>query len=118
MNVAVAPYPQSSRFYFSPLKVYEYMASGLPVVASRIGQLSEVIQHESTGLLCPPGKAVGFAEALERVQRDPALSERLGRAARATVLRRHTWDAAVKRILSLVRVAGQPTNLCEELSVR
>jgi glycosyltransferase involved in cell wall biosynthesis len=118
MNVAVAPYPQSSCFYFSPLKVYEYMALGLPVVASRIGQLAEVIQHGHTGLLCPPGEAAGFAEAFERLREDPALGKRLGQAARATVLRRHTWDRAVKRMLSLVRVANEPSNSFEELNVR
>jgi glycosyltransferase involved in cell wall biosynthesis len=118
MDIAVAPYPDSSRFYFSPLKVYEYMAAGLPVVASRIGQLAEVIQHESTGLLCPPGEAVGFAEAMERLRRDPALGERLGQGARAAVLRNHTWDAAVKRILSLAQVGARPRNSCEELSLR
>src|SRR5262249_53202779 len=40
MEVAVAPYPKLASFYFSPLKVYEYMAAGLPIVASRIGQLA------------------------------------------------------------------------------
>src|SRR5262249_57748941 len=43
MDAAVAPYPDLSRFYFSPLKVYEYMAAGLPVVASRIGQLAQIL---------------------------------------------------------------------------
>ena len=101
MDVAVAPYPKLANFYFSPLKVYEYMAAGLPVVASRIGQLTQVLRHEETGLLCPPGDAAALAAALERLRCDPALRKRLGAAARATALKKHTWDAVARRILSL-----------------
>src|SRR5262249_5980169 len=51
MEAAVAPYPNLRDFYFSPLKVYEYMAAGCAVVASRIGQLDGLIEHEVSGLL-------------------------------------------------------------------
>ena len=101
MAVAVAPYPKLANFYFSPLKVYEYMAAGLPIVASQIGQLAELLLHQETGLLCPPGDAPALAAALERLRRDATLRTRLGRAARATVLRKHTWAAVARRILSL-----------------
>ena len=100
-DVAVAPYPDASRFYFSPLKVYEYMAAGRAVVASRVGQLETVIQHDVNGLLCPPGDAAALAVALERLRCEPAVRARLGRAARATVLGTHTWDAVAARVLEL-----------------
>src|SRR5207247_4648954 len=51
-EVAVAPYPDASRFYFSPLKVYEYMAAGRAVVASRVGPLETVSPHGGHGLVC------------------------------------------------------------------
>ena len=101
MDVAVAPYPKLSNFYFSPLKVYEYMAAGLPVIASRIGQLETLIVPERTGVLVPPGDATELAAALERLQTQPELCQRLGQAARATVLRDYTWDAIAQRILRL-----------------
>ena len=101
MDVAVAPYPNLPRFYFSPLKVYEYMAAGLPAVASRIGQLTRLIENGVTGLLCPPGDPGALTGALGRLQADPDLRQRLGRAARQTVLTRYTWDAVAARILSL-----------------
>lgn len=100
MDVAVCPYPQQ-RFYFSPLKVYEYMAASLPVIASQIGQLGELITSEVTGLLCPPGDIIALADALDRLRREPDFRFRLGQAARATVLRDHTWDAAACHILHL-----------------
>jgi glycosyltransferase involved in cell wall biosynthesis len=101
MDVAVAPYPGLSVFYFSPLKVFEYMAVGLPVVASRVGQLATVIQHEVSGLLCPAGAADDLATALLRLHREPELRSRLGQAARTTVLQNYTWEAVARRILRL-----------------
>lgn len=101
MNVAVAPYPESTDFYFSPLKVYEYMAAGLPVVASRIGQLSELIEDGANGMLCPPGDAEALANALELLWRSPQLRTQMGNTARDTVLQNHTWDAIAEQILSL-----------------
>lgn len=103
MDAAVAPYPDLRPFYFSPLKLFEYMAAGLAVVASRVGQVSSVLAHEQTGLLCPPGDAAALSAALRRLEADPALARALGRAARARALERHTWEAVARRILDLAR---------------
>src|SRR5262249_19526710 len=103
VDAAVAPYPHRSQFYFSPLKVYEYMAAGRAVVTSQIGQLDALIRDGVNGLLCPPGDPVALADALDRLRRQPELRERLGHAARATVLRNHTWDMVVHQILCLAR---------------
>jgi glycosyltransferase involved in cell wall biosynthesis len=108
VDAAVAPYPKLGRFYFSPLKVYEYMAAGAAVVASRVGQLVELIEHGVNGLLCPPGDAGALAAALEELKEDPGLGERLSGEARATVLRGHTWEAVAERILRLAEVAPAP----------
>jgi glycosyltransferase involved in cell wall biosynthesis len=108
MDVAVAPYPPLAHFYFSPLKVYEYMAAGLPVVASRIGQLTELIQDGENGILVPPGDPQALARALDKLYRDPLLCKRLGTKARQTVLDSHTWDATVERMLNLSGVRTFP----------
>ena len=105
MDAAVAPYPEPERFYFSPLKVYEYLAAGRAIVASGVGQLKTVIQPEVNGLLCPPGDAMALADALERLQREPQLRARLGRDARASVLRSHTWEQVAARVLHVGRTA-------------
>jgi glycosyltransferase involved in cell wall biosynthesis len=101
MDVATAPYLNTSSFYFSPLKVYEYMAAGLPIVASRVGQLEQLIQDGVNGLLCTAGDPRALANGLDTLRRQPSLRVRLGRAARATVLRNHTWSQVAKRILDL-----------------
>jgi len=102
MDVAVAPYAAQADFYFSPLKVLEYMAAGLPVVASRIGQLTELIAHDRTGLLCTPDDPEALAAQLRRLREAPELRLRLGTAARTVVVRDHTWHAATRRIFATV----------------
>jgi glycosyltransferase involved in cell wall biosynthesis len=107
MDVGVAPYPAGTRFYFSPLKVYEYMAAGLPVVASRLGQLEKLIESEKTGLLVPPGDVPALVGSFERLRSDRDLRQRLGRAARAQVFENHTWDGVVEQILKLARTRSK-----------
>jgi len=77
------------------------MAAGLPIIASQIGQIENLIDQDVTGLLVPPGDVPALARALERVQSEPGLGRRLGKAAREKVIRSHTWDAALERILLL-----------------
>ena len=105
MDVAVAPARSGEHYYFSPLKIFEYMAAGLPIVAARIGQIAEIIEHEVNGLLCEPGDGMDMALAIDRLRRDPALGARLGAAARETVVKSHTWAHTVDRILDLVRAS-------------
>ncbi len=105
MDVAVAPYLPLTPFYFSPLKMFEYMAAGLPVVASRIGQIARVIQNDVNGVLFPPGDPLALAAALNRLRNDPEERIRLGREARKSVLQKHTWHQVVLRILETARPA-------------
>lgn len=106
-DVAAAPYPAGQDQYFSPLKLYEYLSAGLPVVASAVGQIPTVIVDDCTGLLVPPGDEVALADALGRVNEDRALRVRLGRAARALAVERHDWRAVVGRILDHLSAADQ-----------
>ena len=105
MDVLVAPYPKLAQFYFSPLKVFEYMAAGRPIVASGIGQVEEILEHERTALLVPPGDSAALALAIRRVCTDPELAARLGRGARNAALHQHSWThrmQLVRKILASV----------------
>jgi glycosyltransferase involved in cell wall biosynthesis len=97
MDVTVAPYPPTE-VYFSPLKVFEYMAAGTAVVASAVGQLPSVIEHDRTGLLVPPGDVDALAAAIASLRDQPALRRAYGAQARQAVCERHTWEHVVDTI--------------------
>jgi glycosyltransferase involved in cell wall biosynthesis/SAM-dependent methyltransferase len=73
----------------------EAMAAGLPIIATQVGGLPEIVCHGETGLLVPPGDPTELAAAIERLASDPALRVRLGTAARADVTDRFSWERCV-----------------------
>ena len=99
--VAVAPYPSAAGEdqYFSPLKIFEYSAAGLPVVASRVGQVPDIVQDGRTGVLVPPSDPAALARAIDAVVADPETAAAAGRAGRDLMVREHSWDAALERSL-------------------
>ena len=115
MDVGVAPYPSQEDCYFSPLKVFEYMAAGLPVVASRIGQIDELIDHGVNGLLTPPSNASALAEALDRLRLDSPWRHRMGAAARSSVLREHSWESVAGRVM-LLTTESRSSQLLENMT--
>ncbi len=102
MDVLTAPYPQLDSFYFSPLKIFEYMASGRPIVASAIGQVADVLEHDATALLTPPGDVEALSRSLIRLAGDPVQAARLGQAARATAVSEHTWRRRVRTVMDIM----------------
>ncbi|MDJ0738668.1 MAG: glycosyltransferase [Gammaproteobacteria bacterium] len=93
------PNPDGSEFFGSPTKLFEYMAMGRPIVASRLAQIGEVLDDGETALLVPPGDPQAIAAAIFCLLDQPALAQRLGDKARATAVRRHTWRDHTRRIL-------------------
>jgi len=69
----------------------EAMSYGIPVVASDIGGITDIVEHDTSGLLVPPGDPAALAQALERLARDPALASRLGSAGEQRVRRAFGW---------------------------
>lgn len=92
MDIALAPYPEMDLFYFSPLKVYEYMAMGKPVVATAIGQLEELIRHRENGWLAPAKDINAWIEAIHFLASHPELCKKIGTVAAKEIREGHTWD--------------------------
>ena len=100
MDITVAPYLEVPNFYFSPLKLYEYMASGRAVVASDAGEIAALVHDGRSGLVCPPGDVAALGRALLRLAHDAGLRARLGAAARREA-ERHTWSENARIVAHL-----------------
>ena len=84
-----------SRSEAFPNGAIEAMAAGLPVVASNVGGLRDLIQNGRTGVLVPPGNPEALAGALQSLIDNPAGAEALGRAARSEVQRKYSFDRMI-----------------------
>jgi glycosyltransferase involved in cell wall biosynthesis len=102
-----------SRSEAFPNGVIEAMAAGLPVVASGVGGLLDLIQHGHTGLLVDPGSPDLLADALGHVLRDRAQAARLGQAAHAHVARSYSFERMVAAFEDLY-AAGLPARALTE----
>lgn len=92
-DIAAAPAPlMDQEMWLSPMKLFEYMASGKAVIASATGQILNVICDGENGLLVPPGDAEALASALHRLINDAPLRAALGERARADAVKNHSWE--------------------------
>ena len=112
-DVGVAPYdPARLRqlalgFYWSPLKIFEYMASGLPTVTIPRPPLTEIVREGQEGLHAREGDPASLAEAIVRLAADSALRRRLGASARARVVERYSWACHCEQLERvLLRIAA------------
>lgn len=103
-DAAVAPYP-SRDFGFSPLKVFEYMACGLPTIVSDVPSTKEIVEHEVNGILVPAGDADELSEAIVRLFDDVALARKIRRGALNTA-ERFSWRESTERLLHLYELAA------------
>lgn len=93
------PNPDGSRFFGSPTKLFEYMAMGKGIVASRLEQIGEVLKHGETAWLVKPGDVEDLARGIEHLLERPGLSKKMGESARKEVLARFTWREHTRRIV-------------------
>ncbi len=114
-DIGAAPFdvarhgPLALGFYWSPLKIFEYMATGLPVVAPAVGRIPALVGDGREGLLYDPANPDGLAAALERLA-DASLRGRLGAAARGRALREYGWDSHCRALdAAITRAASERT---------
>jgi glycosyltransferase involved in cell wall biosynthesis len=100
MDVCVAPFA-GSRGETSPLKLFDYLACGRPVVVSAIAAVAGESRASGGCLDVPPDDPAALASAVSRLLADPALRQRLGDTGRAWVVRERGWDAVARRVLDV-----------------
>jgi phosphatidylinositol alpha-1,6-mannosyltransferase len=92
-----------SRMENFPLVLLEAMAGGLPVVATAVGGVPEMVVHGETGLLIPPNDPQALAEAINSLLDDPERMEAMGAKGRQRVMERFTWDKVAERMVGYFR---------------
>lgn len=96
----------------------EALSRGIPVIASDIGGLPEVVHHGKTGLLTPPGNATSLAESLQTMWDDPSYAQRLGAQGRQVVRERFSADAFYRQVSGIWSELLSPTQMPESALVR
>jgi glycosyltransferase involved in cell wall biosynthesis len=101
VDVAVAPYAAQAAAYFSPVKLFEYMAMALPIVAARVGQVCEVIEEGRTGWLYTPGDAGELADVIRAMANNRGSCRTVAAAARERVMQQYTWRNNARRVVAM-----------------
>lgn len=105
MDLVLAPYPNLRLFYYSPVKIFEYMACEKPIVTTEIGQIAEIITDGYNGFLCKPDNIDAMFNKVTTLVGNPTLRKRIGRNARKTIIQHHSWR----------KKAVQLSEICEDV---
>jgi glycosyltransferase involved in cell wall biosynthesis len=100
MDVAVVSARPDAGFHYSPLKLREYLACGVPVVAPRLGEIPRTVHDGDDALLHPPGDTDALTNRLLRLLDDDVLRADLARRGRELVLATSTWDVRINELLA------------------
>jgi len=93
----------SSSLFTSPLKLFEYMATGIPIVASDIKSLKEILKHEESAYLVKPGDPVALAQGIRKVLSDEKLKNKISLRAKEEVVK-YTYSERAQKIKQLIEV--------------
>lgn len=99
-DVCAMPFPWTEHYayYMSPLKLFEYMASGKAILATDLPSVIDVVTHRETAYIVEPGNQKAIGEGIIALKNDATLRETLGRNAREIVLAKYTWEARAMHI--------------------
>jgi glycosyltransferase involved in cell wall biosynthesis len=100
-EIGLAPYGRDAPRYFSPIKLFEYLAAGLATVVADLPAVTNVVDDGCAAII-PAGDADALAAAVARLGADPRERRRLGDNGRRLVADRHTWRHRARSILEHV----------------
>ncbi len=102
-DVVVAPYKEVGMAFFnSPIKIFEYLGSGKAIVATKLGQITEILQDQHTALLVTPSSIEELANAIIRLARDEPLRNYLAKNARIAA-QKYSWDKHVDHLVDIYK---------------
>lgn len=105
-DVLVAPHVPNrdgTPFFGSPTKLFEYMAMGKPILATRLGQMEDILEHGCTAWLVKSGDPAALSAGMSHLLDQKSLRANLGQLARKVAIEKYTWHAHVARILAALK---------------
>jgi len=97
-DVALIPFPDEDYAHAaSPLKLFESMAMALPIIASNVSGIQEIVKNDECGILVNPTAIDGWCESILFLLHNPQLSKRLGKCARKIVEKHHDWNVLARQ---------------------
>ncbi len=108
-DILVSPhcYPKDGgEFFGSPTKLFEYMAMGKGIVASNLGQIGEVLEHNKTAILVEPNNVENLVKGIIKLAKNRDLRNALGKEAKKVAYEKYTWDQNIKIIINILSKKG------------
>lgn len=102
-NPDAANHTKKYGYIYSPIKIFEYMAMGKPVIASDLQLIKDVIRDGIDGILVPPGRPCKLANAILRLLQNDRLKKNLGRNARKKVLQYYSWNNLISIFIEIIK---------------
>lgn len=95
--------PDNSKFFCSPIKLFEYMSMSKPIIASDLEQLGEILQHKETALLTEPGNVEQLTDSLYILYTNKELRDTMAVTARKEAIEKHTWKMHTQKTLDFLK---------------
>jgi len=86
-------------YYAYPIKMFEYMAAGIPVIASNFPLYKEIVEENSCGICVNPANVTEIVDAIERIQSDAEYAKSLGSQGRKTIKKKYSWEQQIPYLL-------------------
>lgn len=102
-KVSIGVAQRDTAEWMSPMKMFEYLGAGVPIISSDLPVLREILSDGHNALLVPPESVEDWVTAVDRLISEPDLADRLGRTGHDEYLARHTWDQRARALLEVAR---------------